>query len=499
MPSKINLDTYHIGKYKHLVDNSCPDKFVGKVHIHMHDGYLMWCTLNQTDLETNSNKYYIMQILKHDSVNSYFLTIKSGRVGNENKRDFKCFLQEEKALEEFKKIFAEKTGYHWSERFDMKKKDNKYDYLEMEVDKDNDTSLVKTSETKDMIQLDPIIKHLMTIIFDVKAFESTLKNLKIDITKAPLGKISNNQITKAYTVLTQIQELINSQTAETDKKYIKLSSDFYTFIPTRSPYSNNAKLVPITNEQIFKEKCDLLEALKNMEIAGNIMASIAIGSSQIWNQYQSLNAEIKPLTDSYMTQLIHKYARNTHGATHYSKLNIRQIYEINRKGESERYETCKGYGNRQLLWHGSRLTNYIGIISQGLRIAPPEAPKTGYMFGKGVYFANSISKSANYMFVPNNNGQGLMLLCEVALGEHYQCKQSEYVTQLPAGMQSTWGIGTNTPNISEMVVLQDGLKIPLGKLVTSNRSGLSLIYDEYIVYDVAQIKVKYALLIDITT
>lgn len=34
-------------------------------------------------------------------------------------------------------------------------------------------------------------------------------------------------------------------------------------------------------------------------------------------------------------------------------------------------------------WHGSRLTNWVGILSQGLRIAPPEAPKTGYRFGKG--------------------------------------------------------------------------------------------------------------------
>ena len=38
---------------------------------------------------------------------------------------------------------------------------------------------------------------------------------------------------------------------------------------------------------------------------------------------------------------------------------------------------------RQLLWHGSRLTNWVGILSQGLRIAPPEAPVTGYMVGHG--------------------------------------------------------------------------------------------------------------------
>jgi hypothetical protein len=35
---------------------------------------------------------------------------------------------------------------------------------------------------------------------------------------------------------------------------------------------------------------------------------------------------------------------------------------------------------------------------QGLKVAPPEAPTTGYMFGKGVYFADMSSKSANYCF-----------------------------------------------------------------------------------------------------
>ncbi len=30
--------------------------------------------------------------------------------------------------------------------------------------------------------------------------------------------------------------------------------------------------------------------------------------------------------------------------------------------------------SHEYLRHGSRLTNFVGIISQGLRIAPPEAP-----------------------------------------------------------------------------------------------------------------------------
>ena len=43
---------------------------------------------------------------------------------------------------------------------------------------------------------------------------------------------------------------------------------------------------------------------------------------------------------------------------------------------------------------------------QGLRIAPPEAPVTGYMFGKGIYFADMVSKSANYCCTNKTNNTG---------------------------------------------------------------------------------------------
>lgn len=51
--------------------------------------------------------------------------------------------------------------------------------------------------------------------------------------------------------------------------------------------------------------------------------------------------------------------------------------------------------------------------SSGLRIAPPEAPVTGYMFGKGVYFADMFSKSANYCYATHTATDGVLLLCEV--------------------------------------------------------------------------------------
>lgn len=73
-----------------------------------------------------------------------------------------------------------------------------------------------------------------------------------------------------------------------------------------------------------------------------------------------------------------------------------------------------------------RLLNfYLLLLSQndqsklnilpGLRIAPPEAPATGYMFGKGVYFADMFSKSANYCYASRAATTGVLLLCEVVL------------------------------------------------------------------------------------
>jgi hypothetical protein len=92
-----------------------------------------------------------------------------------------------------------------------------------------------------------------------------------------------------------------------------------------------------------------------------------------------------------------------------SRANIHALFRIERKGEQERW-VGGGWdkvddGQRLLLWHGSRSTNFAGILKQGLRIAPPEgpylllvalvnsldlwmshsAPVTGYEFGKGVY------------------------------------------------------------------------------------------------------------------
>lgn len=79
-------------------------------------------------------------------------------------------------------------------------------------------------------------------------------------------------------------------------------------------------------------------------------------------------------THTFLASLYLTHASQaTHGHTHsYYTLEVEDIYALDREGEAERARAYEKLHNRQLLWHGSRLTNWCGILSQGLRIAPPE-------------------------------------------------------------------------------------------------------------------------------
>jgi hypothetical protein len=90
------------------------------------------------------------------------------------------------------------------------------------------------------------------------------------------------------------------------------------------------------------------------------------------------------------------------------------------------------------------LANFRGILSQGLRIAPPEAPVSGYYLGKGVYLADVCSKSAEYCRASKSAPDALMLLCEAALGNAYHTAHGKFVDKQmldAAHFDSVHGLG----------------------------------------------------------
>ncbi|KAI5305387.1 hypothetical protein KEM55_009015, partial [Ascosphaera atra] len=186
---------------------------------------------------------------------------------------------------------------------------------------------------------------------------------------------------------------------------------------------------------------------------------------------------------------------------------LKHIFRIERPGEKERFLNSP-YANleksdRRLLWHGSRTSNYGGILSQGLRIAPPEAPATGYMFDKGIYLADVSSKSANYCYPSMSGGMGVLLLCEAELGDPvYEPDGADWQAATHAkeqGHVSTFGKGANYHNawkdagcVSQIL---KGVKMPDSTVGLMRRDTHHLLYNEYIVYDVAQVQQRYAFVV----
>ena len=151
-----------------------------------------------------------------------------------------------------------------------------------------------------------------------------------------------------------------------------------------------------------------------------------------------------------------------------------------------------------LLWHGSRISNYVGILSEGLRIAPSDSPSTGFMFGKGIYFADVVSKAAGYCHASPENKEGILLLCEVALGNMYQVFKAKGFKKPPKYYHSVYGVGRMQPDPKKKIQCADNSIASLGNIINNeelekNHLESDLIYNEYVVYDVAQVHLKYVI------
>uniref|UniRef100_A0AC34QIG5 Poly [ADP-ribose] polymerase n=1 Tax=Panagrolaimus sp. JU765 TaxID=591449 RepID=A0AC34QIG5_9BILA len=88
--------------------------------------------------------------------------------------------------------------------------------------------------------------------------------------------------------------------------------------------------------------------------------------------------------------------------------------------------------------------------------------------------------------------EGLLLLCEVALGEiQEERKAKEDIKKPKKGKSSVKGLGEIIPDEKEHQTLDDGVIVPMGKPKKGSDKKGDLIYNEYIVYNVAQIKMRY--------
>lgn len=152
-----------------------------------------------------------------------------------------------------------------------------------------------------------------------------------------------------------------------------------------------------------------------------------------------------------------------------------------------------------LLWHGSKVTNFAGILSQGLRVAPLEVSSTGYMFGRGIYFSDSVSYSSTFYYnlgKGSSNDTGLLLLCEVAVGNMHELMEAESIEKLPNEKHSVKGLRKTAPNPTKSKTINHGVIVPCGPPVLTGLRNNKNPHNEYIVYDSAQVNIRYMIKVE---
>ncbi|KAF1844248.1 poly polymerase 2 ADP-ribosyltransferase 2 [Cucurbitaria berberidis CBS 394.84] len=499
------------------IDEYCP---LGSYQVYIDgDGTIWDASLNQTNASANNNKFYKVQLLSNASGSDFKTWTRWGRVGERGQMAMLGGGSLSDAIKNFEKKFKDKSGLKWDDRGEDPKA-GKYAYVERSYNPDSDeeddnagddaVGGVKEEPKLEVAEctLDRPTQDLMQLIFNQQYFDATMTALNYDANKLPLGKLSKATIARGFQALKDMSTLLDNTDANSRAEVERLSNLYYSVIP--HAFGRNRPPI-IRDNDALKKEIELLESLSDMKEAAAMLKNNLKDDSGI----HRLDKQFQGLGMNEMTALDHSspefteidaYLNDSKGATHYINYAVQDIFRIERQGEFDRFEKspyAQIESNRRLLWHGSRVTNYGGILGQGLRIAPPEAPVSGYMFGKGIYLADMSSKSANYCCAYNSGGTALLLLCEAELGNPmHELTDSSYSAGEDAkakGMYSTLGLGQTGPSkwkdascvhpALEGCMMPD-VSTPPGP---TNVPDAYLMYNEYITYDVAQVRLRYLL------
>jgi poly [ADP-ribose] polymerase len=401
--------------------------------------------LNRASLESNNNKFYVIEL--HAASGRYRLFTNYGRVGTDGVKEGRYSDSLEEILAEYERIYREKTG-------------PRKGYMPVEVEKVTVGSSQLRVETEQTFQAKRGLQS-STLHPDIARFvEHIYEESKAELVRrieTPLGSLSKNQIERGAEVLCALRFAIARGHRD---QIVPLTSQYYTLIPHRLGRWKDIDEVAINSIEKADAEEELLQLMRDVfHVQKDLEAEVD-------RKYRALGAKIDMVDRKDRDyRRIEKYILQTQSQHHYFRLKVNRLFCVTLPGERERYEQeGRRFGNVQELFHGTKNCNMVGILTRGLLIAPKNVPVTGYMFGKGIYFADQSSKSAQYSLLWANNGRpyAYLFVADVALGRVKKEKAPMYREEAPEGYDSVQGC-----------------------------KGPHLLHNEFIIYRTAQCTLRY--------
>jgi poly [ADP-ribose] polymerase 2/3/4 len=415
--------------------------------------------LQVTDIKTNRNKYYAIEL--HQAGASFRVFTHYGRTDDlENDPDAgakecRFFGDGLEATSCYETIYREKTsakkGYKEVSLASSKIGSQKSRGASVgQVDEKTIAKIAQANKDKPVPKVSTLpapIQELVSCIYS-EATNALTTTVAAKITangiETPLGVLTVGQIERGEAILQNMFQLFQSKKS-TPSEMERLSGEFYTCIPHRIGRTRSA-----INEAVidtlaeFEQKQETLQLMKDM-LSVNGDASV-LYDSRIDDQYQALKCDLGYVEkNNPMYREIENFILSSQIKS--KTIRVQNIYTVQRPHEWSAYDAK--VGNERMLLHGSRIKNWLGLLSRGI-LLPKIVVSMGVnrtdagWLGSGIYFGDAACTSAFYT-TPSRKGTRFMAIARVALGKMKEFNRITYgLNEPPAGFDSCRGV-RNTP------------------------------------------------------
>lgn len=331
-----------------------------------------------------------MSVIYNTVLDVYVLWTRWGAFGEEGMHQKTPYLTQPEAVAEFRSIFRSKTGNVWD------------DYLEGKFEsKPGRFELIRARPQRKLPVLHPLdladelavapsqlprpIHETMQVIADFGLLMDTYKTLELDV---PVGQVPQSSIDQAYVIMKRIQAneikfrsmQSNLDTAEKHAKRRELahklcqdSTAYYRLLPRANDKKHG--ISPLHNKNRIDEEMGRLNNVSYVNFSAQVVLAARHHAREINPldySYRALQCRFEYIPkDTTDFTMVSEYLRTT--AKHRTQWQVEHLFKLDRFEERERFAPYADTPNRMLLWHGSHVANFMGILKQGLRPKPATA------------------------------------------------------------------------------------------------------------------------------
>ena len=279
-------------------------------------------------------------------------------------------------------------------------------------------------------------------------------DLETGIVRTALGVVTLEAVKDARLILDKMAVYVRAGNTD-NGTYAALLGQYLRLVPQRVPGKRgwHVDYIDLTKQNTL---LDQLES--SIEMAEKRVID-AVNKGDVRPSAPTFNLTLKLVDDKLVVKKITDMFFDTRTRNH-SSSNLKpvRVYEVHNPHMEMAFNSDgKKVGNVKLLWHGTRMFNVLSILKRGF-VLPNQlstVQTTGAMYGPGLYFSDSSTKSLNYsrggVWSSGIDRVCYMFLVDVAMGREYLASSSGNGKK--SGYDSCWAKGGYSGVInSEMIV-----------------------------------------------